>query len=135
MVQTRFAHAITGLLSAALLAGCVERRLMLESDPPGALVYLNGEEVARTPATVPLEWYGRYDVAVRMDGYETLKEQRWVVAPWWQWTPIDLVAEVLPLRLTHTPTMRFKLEPAGEGDAGLIDRAQRLRIATTQPAE
>ena len=110
-----------------MLGGCVERRLQLDSNPPGALVFLNGEEVGRTPTSVPFEWYGRYDVAVRKEGFETISEQRWLVAPWWQWPPIDLAAELLPLRLTHRPHMRFDLAPATDADAGLIDRARDLR--------
>lgn len=115
------------------VTGCVERRLKLESDPPGALVFLNGEEVARTPAVVPLEWYGKYDVAVRKEGYETLKDERWVVAPPWLWAPLDLVAEALPVRVMHSPTMRFTLRPAEDAQAGLLERAQELREATTRP--
>ncbi len=109
-------------------AGCgVERTLRLESDPPGALVYLNGEEVARTPAEVPLDWYGKYDVAVRKEGYETLKTERWVVAPWWQWPPIDLAAELIPLPLRDRRELRFELQPATIRDEGLLDRAEAAR--------
>ena len=107
----------------------MDRTLRLESDPPGALVYLNGEEVARTPAEVPLAWYGKYDVAVRKEGYETLKTERWVIAPWWQWPPIDLVAELLPVPLRDRHRLRFELEPAGSLEEGLLDRAQALRAA------
>lgn len=99
--------------------------MTLRSDPPGALVYLNGEEVARTPAEVPIEWYGQYDLAVRKEGYETLKTDRWVVAPWWGFPPIDLIAELLPLR-DHR-VLEFELEPAAEADSGLLERAEALR--------
>ncbi len=116
------------LIPALALAGCgVERTLRLESDPPGALVYLNGEEVARTPADVPLAWYGKYDVAVRKEGYETLKTQRWVVAPWWQWPPFDLAAELIPLPLRDRRRLSFELSPAAPGDGGLLDRSEQLR--------
>ncbi len=115
------------LVIACLLGGCVERRMVLQSNPPGALVYLNGDEVARTPATIPLEWYGRYDVVVRKDGFETLDTSHWVVAPWWQWVPLDLVTELLPIRLTHSPKLTFDLTPAKVGDAGLLERAQEQR--------
>ena len=120
--------------AAAVLAGCgVDRTLRLESDPPGALVFLNGQEVARTPAEVPLEWYGKYDVAVRKEGYETLKTERWVVAPWWQWPPIDLVAELLPIPLRDRRRLSFDLRPAGELDEGLVDRAEAMRAAEQNP--
>ncbi len=74
-----------------------------------------------------LEWYGKYDVAVRKEGYETLKTERWVVAPWWQWPPIDLVAELLPLPLRDRRRLSFELEPAGEADEGVLDRAAAMR--------
>jgi hypothetical protein len=126
-------RALLILLLPAAVAGCgVKRTLRLESDPPGALVYLNGREVARTPAEVPLEWYGKYDVAVRMEGFETLKTERWVVAPWWQWPPIDLVAELLPLPLRDRRRLSFELEPAGEADEGVLDRAEAMRAGMRQ---
>ena len=105
--------------------------MRITSDPPGALVSLNGEEVARTPATVPLTWYGRYDVAARKDGYETTKVKKWVVAPWWQWPPIDLLAEVLPLRLRDQRELALELTPAVVVDEAttpaLLERAADLR--------
>ena len=111
-----------------LASGCaVKRTIVLESEPAGALVFLNGEEVARTPAEVPLEWYGKYDVTVRKQGYETLDTERWVAAPWWQWVPIDLVAELLPIPLKDTRRLSFELEPAQSADEGVVARAEAMR--------
>ena len=116
------------VIFAILTAGCaVERTLVLDSEPAGALVFLNGEEVARTPATVPLDWYGKYDVTVRKDGFETLRVERWVAAPWWQWVPIDLVAELLPVPLSDTRRLAFELTPSVAGDAGVLGRAEAMR--------
>lgn len=91
--------------------GCVERVLHVESDPPGALVYLNDQEIGRTPLKRDFTWYGTYDVAVRMEGYETLKTAAPVIAPVWQWVPFDLVAEILPLRLTDRHSLKYSLTP------------------------
>lgn len=124
---------LSGICCLLLVAGCgVQRTLRLESDPPGALVYLNGEEIARTPAEVPLEWYGRYDVAVRKEGYQTLETKRWVVAPWWQWPPMDLVAELMPIPLRDRRRLSFELQPAQAGDEGLLDRAEAMRAQAKQ---
>ena len=60
-----------GLIAVALLfcGGCgVERTLQIESDPPGALVTLNGNEVGRTPTRKEFVWYGTYDVQLRRRG-------------------------------------------------------------------
>src|SRR5689334_506012 len=79
------------------MTGCVRRTLTVTSDPPGALLYLNGVEVGRTPIERDFIFYGTYDVALRKEGYETLKTKGKVIAPWWQWVPIDFPAEFLPL--------------------------------------
>jgi len=44
------------------LVGCVERTITITSEPSGALVHLNDEEIGRTPVTVPFRFYGVYDV-------------------------------------------------------------------------
>jgi len=89
--------------------GCVHRTLEVESNPPGALVYLNGEEVGRTPMRKEFLWYGTYDVQLRKEGYETLSAEEKVWAPWWQWPPFDLVAEAFPLEDNHVA--RFTMKP------------------------
>src|SRR5687768_9820611 len=79
------------LVSLALLAaGCVgvRRELTVESDPPGALVYLNGEEVGRTPLTKEFVYYGTVDLQLRKDGYDLLEDRPNVWAPIWQIPPI-----------------------------------------------
>ena len=83
-------------LGTLLLGGCVKRTLLIESDPPGALVYLNDEEVGRTPVTVPFTWYGTYDVRLEMEGYRTLHAEQELEQPWWESPGPDLFAEMLP---------------------------------------
>lgn len=83
---------------------------MINSDPPGALVYMNGQEIGRTPIERDFTWYGNYDVQVRKEGFETLKTHTKVIAPWWQWVPFDLPAELLPLTDRHR--LHYALRPA-----------------------
>src|SRR4051812_4161464 len=83
-----FSGAICTLFAALLLClagGCVERELVVESAPDGALVYMNDQEVGRTPIRRDFQWYGTYDVVVRKEGYETLRAQTPVIAPPWLW--------------------------------------------------
>ena len=110
-----------------LLVGCVRRTLTVTSEPPGALVYLNGTEVGRTPLTRDFTLYGTYDVALRKDGYETLKTQGKVIAPWWQWVPIDFFAELLPLHDQHT--LAYTMRPYTEARVDpqqMLARAQEM---------
>ena len=106
------ALALTLLLGMTAAGGCVQRTLQIDSSPPGALVYLNGEEVGRTPMRKEFLWYGTYDVELRKEGYQTLKRPTQVWAPWWQWPPIDLFAEMLPLEDRHAA--RFRMKPVTE---------------------
>src|SRR5205814_1377654 len=93
-----------------LLAGCgVQRTMTVESNPTGALVYLNGNEAGRTPLTRDFLWYGNYDVELRKEGFETVKTTTWVNAPWWQIPPIDLVAEILPVKMVDRKRLRYSM--------------------------
>ena len=113
-----------------MLAGCVTQTLTVRSNPPGALVYLNNLEVGRTPVTTDFKWYGTYDVELRREGYETLKTQGKVIAPWWQWVPFDLFAELLPMRLHDRHHLHYALKPvsttAAEPDV-MLKRSAELR--------
>ena len=92
----------------------MQRTLQIESNPPGALVFLNGEEVGRTPMRKNFVWYGTYDVQLRKDGYQTLSKKTRVWAPWWQIPPIDFLAELVPLPLEDAHVVRYPLRPMTE---------------------
>lgn len=108
----------------------MERILTVQSNPPGALVYLNGQEMGRTPVQRDFTWYGTYDVAVRREGYETIKKNEPVIAPIYEWVPFDLVAELLPIPFKDRRTLTYDLKPmppATEPSPGLMTRAAELK--------
>ena len=106
--------SIFPLVLPLLFCGCVERELDVKSTPPGALVYMNDQEVGRTPFHKRFIWYGYYDVQVRKEGYETLTTTTPVIAPWWQWLPFDFVAEVLPFHFEDSHTVAYTLRPRSD---------------------
>jgi hypothetical protein len=108
MVEKRFLFALFCVLMAG---GCVQRTLEINSDPSGAVVWMNDQEIGRTPIRRDFLWYGTYDVQVRKEGYETLNKRAKVIAPWWQWMPIDLLAEFCG-RQQDTHYLFFTLKPA-----------------------
>ncbi|QOJ04609.1 MAG: PEGA domain-containing protein [Planctomycetia bacterium] len=81
--------------SAVGLAGCVERTVTINTEPAGATVILNDQEVGQSPVKVPFTWYGDYDIILRKPGYETIQTNRKIKAPWYQTPFIDLFAECL----------------------------------------
>ena len=108
----------------------MERTLTIDSDPPGALVYLNDQEIGRTPLKREFTWYGWYDVAVRMEGYKTLKTTSPVIAPPWLWVPFDMVMELLPFPVQDRHRLHYKLRPETEEDVDpqrIIARGQALK--------
>lgn len=117
--------------------GCVQRKLTVTSEPSGALVYLNNREVGRTPFSTDFTWYGEYEVVVRKEGYQTIIAKKNVNAPWWQFPPIDLFAEITPPRKVDAHTLNFTLTPEEEVSASAImQRATELRqqLPATQPS-
>jgi len=118
------------LILVAGVGGCVERTARIQTDPPGALVVVNDEEVGVSPVTFHFLWYGDYDIILRKAGYKTLKTHYRLAPPWYQYPPFDLVAETLVptmIRDQHVlPT--FVLEPADEpATAEVVQRAVELR--------
>jgi hypothetical protein len=106
-----------GFILCLLLGGCVRRTMVINSEPSGALVYMNGQEIGRTPIERDFTWYGTYDVQVRKEGYETLKTHSKVIAPWWQWVPFDLPAELFPLTDRHHLNYSLKVASTQPADA------------------
>ena len=112
-----------------LLAGCVERQLTINTEPQGALVLLNDEEIGTSPVTVSFEWYGDYAVRINKAGYETLKTHRKLGAPWYDAFPFDFFAQVLnPKRIVDEYEWTFELETKQQiGREELIKNAQELK--------
>ena len=114
------------MLAASVAAGCVERTLVIESDPPGAEVRLNGERVGTTPVHVPFRHYGVYDVEVRKEGFEPVREGARVPAPWWARFPLGVFTELLwPGRIRDVHFLTYALAPPAMPDrAKLLERAE-----------
>ena len=128
----KYSHIILTTLVATLLTGCVERLITVTTRPPGAIVYLNDEEIGSTPVTVPFTWYGTYEVVIRKDNFATLKTTRNADAPFYQWPPLDLISEcLLPFELEDHHQWDFELSAQAPADPNqLIERAKTLRTET-----
>ena len=100
------------LIVSLLLAGCVERKLTINTEPQGALVILNDEEIGESPVTVNFNWYGDYWVRIRKEGYETLDTHRELKGPWYDDFPFDFFAQIIsPKRIVDSYEWTFTLAP------------------------
>jgi hypothetical protein len=111
------------------VCGCVQRRFLVESDPPGAFVYLNGQLLGATPCETPFVYYGAYDLVLVKDGFKTMKVRQDIRPPWYERFPVDFFSENLyPGHLQDNRAFRFQLEPVPQPDPNeLLMRAGQLR--------
>ena len=136
---TAFACAV---LAVALLGGCVERALVITSEPSGAEVTVNQQWKGTTPYVVPFKHYGVYDIWIehpgieengRMIKYYPLHVGEPVRAPKYQYAGADFVSEVLlPKTLRDQHTLHYTLERVAQADDldDVLARAQQLRQAS-----
>jgi hypothetical protein len=117
------------LLVLIVLAGCVERELTINTQPQGALVELNDEEIGQSPVTVNFNWYGDYCVRISKDSYETLNTHRLLKGPWYDYFPFDFFAQIInPNRIVDSYAWTFELSPKQQiSREELIENAQELK--------
>jgi hypothetical protein len=111
------------------LAGCVERKLTINTRPEGAVVVLNDEEIGESPVTVNFNWYGDYRVRISKDGYETLNTHRKLKGPWYDYFPFDFFAQIIvPNRIVDSYEWTFELPSEQQiSREELIQKAQEMK--------
>jgi len=134
--QAQWSAVLALLAWAATCAGCVERRYTVRTDPPGATIIVNGEEIGPSPASHNYYFYGNREITMILDGHETRTVIQPMPAPWWDNYLTEFFTEnLLPFTLRDDREFRYRLEPAQsplEGD--LRERAEGLRSeARVQP--
>jgi hypothetical protein len=104
--------AMTALLIAGLTAGCVERRFVVNSDPPGALVYYNGVYLGPAPVDGYIIYYGKQHFRLIKEGYETLDVVQKYPPPWYEWPGIDFVTEnIWPFKVRDVRKFCYTMQP------------------------
>jgi len=107
----------------AALGGCVERKMVVRSDPPGALISVDGHELEpRTPTQTPFSWGGLRRVTISAPGYRVLETTAELTDSWYTYFPLDILAEfVWPFTIEDTQTFDYRLEPFQTADKPLTD--------------
>lgn len=129
-----------GLLLGAMLCagslGCVQRRMLIRSNPPGAAVYVDDypEAIGTTPIAVNFTYYGTRKLRLVKEGYETLTVLQPVPTPWYEYPPLDLVSEnLVPGELRNYHVFAYQLTPQTLVPmTQLLGRAEQMR--RQQPA-
>src|SRR5262245_35422538 len=122
--------ALALLAAGALLSnGCMHRRLTIRSEPPGALVLVDGEEAGYTPASIDYTYYGTREITLQKDGYKTLTTPVKLATPWYQVFPLEFVTDNMALtKINDRREISYALVPEQlEPRQDLEDRANNLR--------
>jgi hypothetical protein len=119
-------------LAAAGLPGCashMQRRMTIRSEPPGALVLLEGEEVGYTPVSLDFTYYGTREITLVKDGYETLTAMQKVQTPWYQRLPLEFVTDNFsPVTIRNRYDFTFTLQrQVIYSNQELLERGNGLR--------
>lgn len=103
---------LAALVTIASTTGCVERRFTVYTDPPGALVYVNGNYLGMTPVDGYITYYGKQQFTLIKKGYETLDVVQPYPPVWWDIPGIDFITEnIWPTKLRDVRHFKFVMRP------------------------
>ena len=137
--MNRAAWLVPVMCLACLSTGCVTRRVLITSDPPGAIVYRNGQYLGPTPVEEPFDYYGKYQYRLVRDGFEPLDVTQDLEAPWYEVPGLDFVSEnVIPYTIRDVKTLHYQLKqaiPVRPDDIRARAEGLRGEAKTIQPPE
>ena len=122
------------LIGLAIFPGCVRRRLFVNTNPPGALVYVDNQQIGTTPCAVDFTYYGTREIRLVKPGFETLSVNQPIPTPWYQFPPLDFVSEnLVPYKIRDNRSVTYNLAPQVlVPKEELIARGEQLRQETGQ---
>ena len=128
----RWITRLIAVFMLLLLSGCAQRILHIETQPPGAAVYINGEAAGKTPLDHPFDFYGKFEIVLRRTDHQSRRIIHEASPPWYAYFPMDIIVEfilpVFPLRDVHR--IEASLQKAGK-----IDEALRKNLDEKVQAE
>jgi hypothetical protein len=118
---------------ALVCTGCVERRYTIRTNPPGALAYVNGEEIGTTPVSRSFTYYGDREITLVQDGFETQRVVQPIKAPWWDNLFTEFFTEnLVPWTIRDERDMNFDMYPVQNSQMGDLQQRADLMRAESQ---
>ncbi len=114
MIEKFGTAAVLILASVFCLTGCnsVHRRLTIESEPPGARVFVNDQEIGTTPIAQNFIYSGTYKIRFEMAGKETKTVMHQVRTPWYLYPGLDFFSEnFVPGEIRDLQSCKVVMEP------------------------
>ena len=120
---------ILALAGLSASTGCVKRRYTIRTNPPGALVIVNGQEMGPSPISADYTFYGDREITLIKDGFQTQTIIQPMRAPWWDNLVTEFFTEnLIPYTFRDERAFDYQLAPVTPVDtAELVNRGQALR--------
>jgi hypothetical protein len=118
------------LVVTTIASGCVQRRMIVRSQPEGALVTIDNQPVGHTPVPVPFVYYGTREIQLEKEGFKTVKVKERIRPPWYEKVPFSFFSNNFAFReIRDERLLDFELEPRSQVEENLLlDRANDLRL-------
>jgi hypothetical protein len=96
------------------MTGCVERRFVITTSPPGAVVYDERHlPTGAAPTDREFTYYGKYRFTLVHDGFQTKMVEENVKPPWYEWIGLDFISEnLIPWTIRDVRRFHYVLQPA-----------------------
>ena len=122
---------LTVVAALVMAGGCVQRRMTVRSNPPGALVYVDDYQIGTTPVSTDFIYYGTRKIRLVKDGYETLTVRQPFPIPWYEIFPLDFVTENLwPWEIRDERVVDLAMTTtASIPPESVVARAEQARLA------
>lgn len=129
MIHRRLSAILVAVLVAALGSGCVERRFVVQTNAPGAQVYVNNVPVGPSPADLRWDYTGVYEFRAVAQGYEPVVRRVNIRPKWYEYPGLDFFFEALyPFHIEDVRRVGLELQPSQLVRTDeLLDAADRLR--------
>ena len=127
-------NLILAAAAAGAACGCVDRRFTVVTNAPNAQITVDGVPIGPSPADDRWEYAGERVITASAPGYEPLTQRVRIEPRWYEYPPLDFVAEVLwPFRIEDHRRIPLCLEPARPvNQAELVNAGEILRGNATR---
>ena len=130
--------AVVAVLFAVFIivtSGCVERKMVITSEPSGADVWVNEQWHGKTPFELPFKHYGVFSVRLEAEGYYPMYVKEPVAAPLYEQPGIDLISEAaIPATIEDQRNLHYVMQKIKEPDsvAEVLERADDMISRTDE---
>ncbi len=108
--------------------GCVRRRMTINSNPQGAMVYVDGHQIGKTPVSTDFTYYGTRNIRLELENHQTLNVKQKITPPWYQFPPFEFFAETCtPADIKDDRIWTYDLQQkTASSDEQVLERAKNF---------